>query len=126
MNPVESILPIILLLMLGGFLAARGFVKPSFWDELSKFVYWVALPSYIIAGLLQPPSADATEVLFPMRSLGIFAGATLLIIPLGLLVAKGLKLPFSQWGVFLQVSFRGNLAFVSLPVLQYAFGDETA
>jgi hypothetical protein len=55
--------------------------------------------------------------------MGVFLAATACMIALALLSARLLGLHASRVGTFIQAAFRGNLAFIGLPVVFFAFSD---
>ncbi len=120
MEPLFAILPLLLLMAAGGLLATFSFVPPRFWDDLNRVIYWLLLPALIV-GELAGAVADLGATL---RAWGVFASASLLMVFLGLGVACLIRLPFADWGVFVQATFRGNLAFISIPVMQFALGEQ--
>ncbi|MEX0928406.1 MAG: AEC family transporter, partial [Balneolales bacterium] len=54
------------------------------------------------------------------KLVGVMALATVAMSMLGSLIAWAMKLPKESFGVFVQASFRGNLAFVGLPLIIFA------
>jgi len=120
LNPFFSVLPLILLILLGVGLARTGFVKADFWDGLHKLLYWVLLPSLILSELASSQHSLGTG----LRTWLILMTATLCVLPLAWLCTLLLRLPRADLGVFLQATFRGNLAFVGIPVIQFALGEK--
>ena len=116
---INSIAPIFLLIVLGRVLKATGFFSADFFKALNRFVFWFALPSLLIATI---SSAELRLDVISRITLLFAAGTTL-----SLLFAWGvsliLKLPRPSTGAFIQGSFRGNGAFVGLPVIVYALRD---
>jgi len=122
MPPFFAILPLILLIAVGGVLARFSFVRERFWDDLNKLIYWVLLPVLII-GELANAEADLAGV---MKAWSVFALATLALVPAAFLVSWSIRLSFKEWGVFTQAAFRSNLAFIGIPVMQFALGDQAS
>ena len=56
--------------------------------------------------------------------LGVMMAATLAVLALGYVVAWLMRVPGAVMGTFVQGAFRGNLAFVGLPII-YALPDVT-
>lgn len=116
MNVVETLLPIILFISLGLFLARIGFLESRAAAEMTRFVFWIALPSLIFESLI--------SVHLPLSQIGgplaVLVSATLLCIGAGWLIGR---LRGSTPGVtasMVQNGFRGNLAFIGLPVVTYS------
>jgi len=122
MHPFFAILPLMLLMAVGGVLARFHFVRERFWDDLNKLIYYVLLPILIVGEL-----ANARENLAgAMKAWTVFALATLAIVPVAFLTSWMIRLPFRDWGVYTQAAFRSNLAFIGIPVMQFALGDLAA
>lgn len=95
-----------------------AFVSPNFLKEANRVTYWLGLPALLFSQL----AGSFHEVGGAKLMLGAMAGATLLAIMAGYLVAWALRVPGSAQGTFVQGAFRGNLAFVGLPII-YAMPD---
>lgn len=114
---VDTLAPILLLIALGSVLAHLRFLGRDFIADLNKLVFWVALPSLIFVGVAeigQPGGQTA-------RLIGVMIVSTLLVCALGWAVALMLRLPGAGVGTLAQAAFRGNLAYIGVPVLAYAF-----
>lgn len=112
-----------LLVTLGAALLRFGFFDAAFRKGLDRLVYWVALPALIVRVLAEAPPP---EVVGSARGMVIaLCGATLLMTGLAWGVAWAMRLPRASSGVFTQAAFRGNLAFVGLPVIALATGGDT-
>lgn len=123
---LELLGPIFLLVALGAGLQRVGFFRPGVVPGLNRLCYWVGLPALIVASLARG-GAGAGRAGWGGRELGVMAGATLAVAALGWLASGAMKLRWSERGTFTQAFFRGNLAFVGLPILLKAPGvDATA
>lgn len=116
---VNSIAPIFLLILLGKGLQKTGFLSDTFFKSLNRFVFWVALPALLISGI----SEAALELDTIIRIVMLLICGTLLAMTLAWLTSQILKLPAPTTGSFIQGSFRGNGAFIALPVIVYSLGD---
>jgi predicted permease len=102
---------------LGWGLARQGFLSASALHDINRLTYWVGLPSllfYRIAGASHEMGAVA-------GLLAVSVTATVLSIGVAWLTTGLLALPKSSRGTFVQGVFRGNLIFIGLPVVLYAF-----
>jgi predicted permease len=119
MNTVPDLLgPIFLLVALGAALQRGGFFRAGAVPGLNRLCYWVTLPALIVASLARGgPGAGAGWASWGGRELLVMAGVTLVVAALGWLAAGALRLPWGERGTFTQAFFRGNLAFVGLPIL---------
>jgi predicted permease len=124
---LELLGPIFLLVALGAGLQRGGFFRAGAVQGLNRLCYWVALPALIVGSLTRGgPGAGAGWAGWGGRELLVMAGATLAVAALGWLVASALTLPPAERGTFTQAFFRGNLAFVGLPILLKAPGVDAA
>ncbi|MFP3938056.1 MAG: AEC family transporter, partial [Phycisphaerae bacterium] len=84
---------------------------------LNRLVYWVALPALLFGKIVTAPAIgpEAGE------SFAIALAGTMAAVVVGLAVAAALRVPGQSVGTFVQASFRGNLAYVGLPVVLHAF-----
>jgi predicted permease len=119
MEAVNTVLPILLILALGAALTASGFLSGAFSAALNRVVYWVALPALIIAKLSSARfSGESLPVL-----LGVFTAATLLTALLAAVGCRFLGVSRRDSGTLVQGAFRGNLAYIAIPILAYSFSD---
>ncbi|MCF7816272.1 MAG: AEC family transporter [Kiritimatiellales bacterium] len=115
---LNSIAPIFLLIALGKLLQKIGFLPDSFFKGLNRLVFWIALPALLISRI------GTANIDFPTVSqiILLFTTGTLLSLALAGIVARWMRLPTEKKGSFIQGSFRGNGAFVGLPVIIYTWG----
>lgn len=115
---LNTLAPVFLLIALGVFLQRRGVVSRGFLTEANKLSYWVGLPSLLFIDTLEAsPHLGAAKPILEVV-LGACAGAILL----GYLLSPLLRIEPRAVGTFVQACFRGNLAFIGLPVI-YAFPE---
>ena len=113
---VNILAPIFLLIGLGLFLRRQGFASEEFFRQLNRLIYWVALPA-----LLFSKTASALPQL--NQAVGIITvvlAGMLVCIAVGYLLAWRLRLDQRATASFVQGAYRGNIAFVGLPVTLYA------
>lgn len=122
MAVVAISLPVVFLVVLGVVLARSGFLTRPFVDGVNSFVYRVSLPALIVSSLTSQPLRIAAA----LPSVAALSIATVVILPFGYAVARALKLAPSATATLLQGSFRGNLAFIGLPVLTNVAGERGA
>ena len=123
MRILESLLPIALLIALGSGLVRFRFLDETIRQGLDRLVYWIALPALIIQVLAGAPPPD---VLGSAAGMAIaLCGATTIVAAISWCIAR-CWLPRPEAGVFTQATFRGNLAFVGLPVIALAVGGGTS
>jgi len=117
----NALLPLALLVALGAALLRLGFFDDAFRKRLDRFVYWVSLPALLVWVLSEAPDGGGSA----WAMIGAMCGATLGLAAAGGAAAWALRLPPASKGVFTQAAFRGNLAFVGLPVITLASGSDT-
>ena len=112
--------PVFLLIALGTVLQKTAFVSPGFLREANRVTYWLGLPALLFSQL-------ATSMHDASAASGLF---TAVLAGTGLLVALAygtgvlLRVPGPAMGTFVQGAFRGNLAFVGLPIV-YSLPETT-
>lgn len=119
MQILDSLAPVFLLIALGSILVRSGFLQKEFLRGLNDLAYWVGLPAVIF---LEIARADLETGGF-WSVLGVFGGGTAVAIGGSWIAIRALRLPRVSQGTFIQAGFRGNLAFIGLPVVLFAFGD---
>ena len=110
---LNTLAPVFLLIAAGAGLQAAKFVSPNFLKEANRVTYWLGLPALLFSQLAGSfHSGGGAGRMFLVTLLG-----TLLVILAGYAVAWLAKIPGPAVGTFVQGGFRGNLAFVGLPVI---------
>ena len=106
------LLPLFAVIALGAVLRGRGSASPGFFRESNRLVYWVAIPAYLFY-----KTAEATlEGVAAVRVSAVVLGGMVVAIAIGAIVARLLRLSGPRTGAFVQGAFRGNLAYIGLPV----------
>lgn len=121
---LELLLPVFLLIALGAVLQRGGFFGAGVVSGMNRLSYWVALPALIFSGLAESGGA-ATDARTGYLLL-VMMGTTVLVAALGWVAARALGVPWAGRGTFTQAFFRGNLAFVGLPILLHLPGVPAA
>ncbi len=105
--------PVFLLIALGVVLVRIRFVSEAFLRETNRVTYWLGLPALLFGSLAQSfhDAAGARALLFTLLA------ATAAVVAAAYILARLLRLPFSAYGTFVQGAFRGNLAYVGLPIV---------
>jgi predicted permease len=113
----QTLAPILLLIALGSVLAHLRFLGRDFIADLNKLVFWVTLPALIFVGVAEIGHAGGQT----LKLIAVLSASTVTVLILGWLAGKGLKLSPAGVGTLAQAAFRGNLAYIGIPVLAYAF-----
>lgn len=116
----ETLAPIVLLIALGAGLAHLKFLGRTFIDDLNKLAFWVVLPALLFSKASQAAAPGGTA----LRLFLVLVIATFLITGLAWFVGILLRMPKSGRGTLMQGAFRGNLAYIGLPVLVYSLGPD--
>ncbi len=113
MQIFNTLAPVFLLIAAGAGLQAAKFVSPSFLKEANRVTYWLGLPALLFSQLATSLHHGGGAG----RMFAVTLAGTVLAIGAGYAVAWLLKIPGPAIGTFVQGGFRGNLAFVGLPVI---------
>lgn len=116
---INSIAPIFLMIILGKLLRRTDAFPELFFKGLNRFVFWIALPALLI----EKTSAEQFDLDAVLEVFLLIAAATILTQVIAWMITRLMKLPRSQAGSFIQGAFRGNSAFIGLPVILYALAD---
>jgi malate permease and related proteins len=148
---LDTLAPVFLMIVLGMLLRWTRRLSDETFRGMNWLVFWVALPAMLfadVAGIDRPATHAAAKppaALAATRDGGAVQGRTAAqedyrhqfqIFLMGvaglaacILVAYGLvallKMERHKVGTFVACAFRGNLAFIGLPVVQYAFASLT-
>ena len=110
---LDTIAPVFLVVAVGAWLQRGGLVSPGFLKEANRLTYSVGLPALFFAQLAAglPTMAGVTA---PLAVMVIVTG---LLLAAGFLAARCAGLRAGAAATFVQGAFRGNLAFIGLPVV---------
>lgn len=117
MHIIDSLAPVFLLIGFGAFLVRIRFLNQDMLKGMNDLAYWIGLPAFIFYRL--GTVSLLGDDLVPM--LTVFLTGTAVAIVAGWILIQFMGLPNASRGTFLQASFRGNLAFIGLPVVIFAF-----
>ena len=108
-----------MLIALGAALARIRFLGSAFIADLNKLAFWIALPALLFtsaSGAASPHSGT-------FRLFAVLVVGTALITLLAFAASFALRMPASTRGTLMQAAFRGNLAYIGIPVLAYSFSE---
>jgi predicted permease len=120
---LEILAPILLIVLLGVGLARMRWLGGEAMGGMNWLVFWVLLPASIfrLAALNGDSGPESVAIV------AVLLIASLVVAMAGWMASVALKLPRASHGSLAQSTFRGNLAFVGIPVLVYALeGTERA
>ncbi len=110
--------PILLLLMLGWSIRQIQLVDDSFVTQANALVFNVALPVMLFFAI----SGDSLNQAFDVVLTLVGLGGTLALV--GILLLVGRLVPEDQRGVFVQGSYRGNLAILGVALAVATYGEK--
>ncbi len=113
MQVVETLAPVFLVIALGWVLTRRGWLHDAFLAEANRVVFWVGLPAFLFISLATAPHGGAQV---GRLTLALIASTTGMMV-LAATAANWLGVTREGWGTFVQATFRGNIAYVGLPVI---------
>lgn len=110
---LNTLAPVFLLVALGAGLQRTEFVSANFLREANRVTYWLGLPALLFSQL----AGSFHEAAGAKTMLGAMFYATLASVAVAYLAAWAMRVPEAAAGTFVQGAFRGNLAFVGLPII---------
>lgn len=113
------VLPVFAIIGLGGLLRRLKLVDQSFLQQSNRLIYWVFLPLLLFYKI---GTADFGASFNGAMVLGAM-GALLLGALFSYLLAVLRGYPACDRGAFSQGAFRGNLAYIGLPMVLSAYGE---
>jgi hypothetical protein len=116
MNAFLISLPVFLLVALGFVLKRCAFFSDAFVGGANAFVYRVSLPALIIHSM----AGGLPELRESKWIVLVFSAATIVVQLLAWIYSRWAGHDGAQSATFIQASYRGNLAFIGLPVLASA------
>jgi predicted permease len=119
---INTLAPIIVLISLGYGLRKGGFTTTDQFRHMNRFVYWVALPVLLFYKTAQAQiDIGAAFNVFLVMFAGMAASMVVAYPLAGLMKMKG-----RERGVFVQGAYRGNLAYIGLPLILFALESSGA
>ncbi len=113
------VLPIFLVIFLGKGLQLTGLIDSRFVKTANRLIFNVCLPTLLFYKI---SSANVHHIL-NVPLLLIMAATVVLMFVISFAVAKTPMVPHRAGGSFMMNTFRGNYAYMGLPVSYYAFGE---
>ncbi|HDS15976.1 MAG TPA: AEC family transporter [Proteobacteria bacterium] len=112
----ETIIPIFMLIMLGGGARRFGFLRPEFMAAANRLVFYLAIPALVFRAL----SRASLRSEFDPWSVVMMGVAVFIVGGLGLLsISLTGKAAGPRQGTFTQTTIHGNLGYIGLAVAYY-------
>ncbi len=115
---LDTLLPVFAIIILGGVLTRSGFLSHTLLKDALRLAYYVALPALIFLSVSQSTYTNER----PLIVYGVVMAGTVVTIVVGYLTSFVIRLPMRDRGTFVHAAYRGNLAFMGLPIIIYAYG----
>ena len=116
----ETVLPLFLVLIAGA-LFSRTKASSEEWVEiLNKYALWIGFPALVIASLMRLEIGDKTYLTLILINSAYIIFAVLLALP----ISKVFRLSTQMKRTLFLILPFGNVAYLGIPVLQNAMGDE--
>ena len=115
MQILNSLVPIFAVMALGILLRRHNFLTGETTQAFNRFAYYFALPLFLFYKLGSAPSGAGMADRFIVT----LFGASLVTAIASWLVTYVLNTRFSSRGALIQAGFRGNLAFIGLPLVLF-------
>lgn len=115
----NTLAPVFLIIVLGAILQKTGFLNANLSRQNNRLVYWIGLPCLLFNKTASAEVAGDSALRISMM---LVAGAIGCIV-FAYLVSRCSRLTGSSEGAFVQAAFRGNLAYIGLPVVSYALSQ---
>lgn len=119
MHVVNTLAPIILLIALGAVLRGIGFMPVAMAQWVNALTYWVGLPALLFI----ESAATKLDFATSLDAIGVMLAVMLACIAAGYLAAAALHLDAASSAALTQAGFRGNLAYIGIPVIVYTLGE---
>lgn len=121
LNAVSACLVLLLLMAVGWFMGAVGWITAGEKKFLSKYIINIAVPANCVVGLLNNlDRARLSQAVLQLVSALLGVGATL---ALSVAAAALLRLPRARRGVFAAMAGLSNTLFIGIPVCTQLFGE---
>ncbi|ABA89197.1 membrane protein [Syntrophotalea carbinolica DSM 2380] len=119
LTTLNIVLPVFAVIFLGGLLRLKGLIDSAFLRQANRLLYYILLPLLLFykigtADFESSFNAKLTLAMIAALSLGALSSYAL---------GSILGCPAEDRGSFSQGAFRGNLAYVGLPIVLSAYGE---
>ena len=119
MDILQAVLPVFLVIAIGAAARRFRFIGEGFIDTANALVYYLLLPALLFYKI---GTSNFREAFNAPLVLGGYA-ATVATFLLATLLSRRIGITPAEQGVFVQGSFRANLAYVGLPIVFSVVGD---
>jgi len=119
---LNAVAPIFIVILFGTFLKKKGIINSDYINISTNVVFKIALPAMIFRDISKTDFTDVFNIKLILYSVFGTLAIFLLLCLFGSLFIKNKK----SLGAFIQGGFRGNFAFLGLPLIYNLFGQEAS
>ncbi len=123
LNSIGSILSIVIMIIIGYILTAKGWFSEESSKLLTRLVITIALPALMISTILG--NLDRNELVHQGKGILIPILSMTICLIIAIIVTKLIKIKKEDAGLFISMFFNSNTIFVGLPVNLALFGEKS-
>ncbi|MHC4123130.1 MAG: AEC family transporter [Planctomycetota bacterium] len=121
MHIINTLLPVFFVIGLGTALRKSEFLSKEFTQGLNRLVYWVGMPCFLFHKITTVTYDFATAgKVFTVLAIGM-AGCIVIAYIFAIIAGW----PKNTIGAFVQGAYRGNIAYIGIPVLVYSMTNSS-
>ena len=120
MEVLNTVAPVFILIGIGALLF-RHFLDAAVLKGVNWLTYWVGLPVLLFNSIAGADLVNPAAI----RVFLVVLGATLITVISAAIAVRLTGLRRASGGAFLQATFRGNLAFIGIPVVIFAYPESS-
>lgn len=119
---IRSMIELCILMFLGYFLCKIGMLNNNFVKRMTKLILDVTLPAQILASVFDLGERQALSDV--ILAIIVFVALMFIVLPvLGFLIAKIVRAPKNQTGLYTFMSVYSNCGFMGFPLIDAIFGS---
>ena len=116
----STVFPVFGLILAGVILKQSRFIKEEFFTEANRLAFWVALPCLLFHKIASAELAFGKA----SRILAVMFISTSAVMLIAWLISRIAKMKPASGAALIHSAFRGNLAYIGLPVVMYSFQSD--
>lgn len=117
---VKTVLPLFLIIIIGTLFSRTKACSPTWIDVLNKYALYIGFPALVVASLMHLEIGEQSFSKLILYNSGYIVFCILLAFP----VAKAFKFSTKMKRTLFLILPFGNIAYLGMPVLQNAFGND--
>ena len=120
LTAVTTVLPLFLVILAGAIFSRTKAASPHWVEILNKYALYIGFPALVIASMMHLDLQGQSYLKLLAYTSGYIVFCMLLAFP----IARIFRLPPNSLRTLFLVLPFGNIAYLGMPILQNAFGDE--